>query len=217
MQPDHDTAAIKAVETLIKYRVSTAPVSSLPILKAMPGVIVTTFAELANRVGDTRQNVLNIFGSDNRDVVTTVSPVGGKLTYVIAYNQRLPVFVLQKSLARELGHIVLKHDGTKPEEVREEEARIFARHLLYPRPLIRALQDNLSPLTVEMVGNITGCYDRCLGCIRKTPGAHVPAELNKLVKEQFQNYIDNLLECRNLIISGTEPVDFGSYMDGYEE
>lgn len=217
MQPDHETAAIKAIETLIKYRVSTAPVSPLSILKTMPGVIVTTFADLANRVGDTRQNVLNVFNADNRDVVTTVSTVGGKLTYIIAYNQRLPMFVMHRSLARELGHIVLKHDGTKPEDVREEEARIFARHLVYPRPLIKALLDNFTPLTVETVGNITGCYDRCLTCMQKTPGAHVPAELNRLVKEQVQPYIENLLECKSLIMTGKDPAEFGSFMENYEE
>ena len=219
MRPDHETAAVKAIETLIKYRVTTAPVSPLPILKAMPGVIVLTFAEMARRVGETRQDVMELFNQDNRDVVTTATTIGGKLTYIIAYNQQLPTFMMQRALARDLGHIVLQHDGTKPEAVREEEARIFARHLLCPRPLVRMLQESVHPLTVETVGNVTGCYDRCLTCMQKTPGAHVPAELNKLVKDQFSEYVQNFLTCQSILANGdiTAEADFGTFMDGYEE
>ena len=46
------------------------------------------------------------------------------------YNSSLPDFLLRRTLARELGHVVLEHDGTGPEDVWMEEARCFAYHLL---------------------------------------------------------------------------------------
>ena len=217
--PDINAAAIKAMETLVKHRVCCAPIDPLPILKSMPGVLVLTFAEMALHMGIDRQNVLTAFRTDNRDVVTSVSSVGGKLRYFVAYNQRLPFYMLQRAMARELGHIVLRHDGSKPEDVRATEALYFARHLLCPRPLIKALQDAIQPLTIETVGNVTGCYERCLLGIKKTPGASVPPELNRLVREQMADYIDNFLTCRGILtdndISGV--ADFGTFMDGYQE
>lgn len=216
---DIDRAATAATETLIKYHVSFAPVIPLPILKAMPNVLVLSFAEMASRIGMDRQNVISTFGVDNRDVVTTVTGVGGKLRYFVAYNQRLPFYMLQRSLARELGHIVLQHDGSRPEDVRQEEALFFARHFLCPRPLIKALRDTIKPLTIETVGNVTGCYERCLLGIRRTPGAHVPAELNRAVKAQFADYISNFLDCQTILTNNdiTDVADFGTFMDNYQE
>ena len=219
MTPDYDAAATKATETLIRHKISCAPVDPLPILKTTPGVLALTFAEVAISVGEDRQRVLSSFAADNRDVVTTVCHHEGRLVYIVAYNQRLPFYMLQRGLARELGHIILHHDGSRPESVRAEEALVFARHLICPRPLIKALQEALSPLTMETVGNVTGCYERCLLGIKKTPGAHVPPELNRLVREQFAEYVRNFLDCHSILTSGdiTGPAEFGSYMGNYEE
>ena len=43
MTPDYEKAAAAAVQTLIKYAVKAAPVSPLPILKQVGGVIVQSF------------------------------------------------------------------------------------------------------------------------------------------------------------------------------
>jgi len=48
----------------------------------------------------------------------------------VVYNQRMPFDIVRKALARELGHIVLGHDGTRPEEVRNTEAEHFAKIML---------------------------------------------------------------------------------------
>lgn len=218
MTPDYDAAAIKAAETLIKHRVCFAPVAPLPILKSMPGVLVLTFAEVALRINSDRDRVLSTLASDNRDVVTTVCNRNGRLLYVVAYNQRLPMYMLQRALARELGHIVLQHDGSRPEAVRAEEALCFARHLICPRPLIKALQERIDPLTMETFGNVTGCYERCLLGIRNTPGTNVPPELNRIIREQFADYVTNFVDCLSLLADDpTGAADFGTFMDGYTE
>lgn len=219
MTPDYEKAAIKATEILIKYGVSTAPVFPMPILKRTPGTLVLSFSEISNLIDVERKKLVTLFGLENQDAVTSVRVDEGQLHYLVAYNQQLPFQMVQRSLARELGHIVLEHDDSLPEDVRVLEAKCFSKHLLCPRALIHAIQETGAQLTVEAVGCITGCYGRCQSLIRKLPGVHVPAEMNRKVKEQFADYVDNFLSYQSILVQrDSSPLaDFGQYMDGYEE
>lgn len=219
MTPDYRLAAIKATQTLIQYNVTTAPVDPLPMLKRTPGVLVLTFEEMSERANIDRQDILNIYGCKNQDAVTTVFLDGDDLRYIVAYNKMLSSLIIDRALARELGHILLGHDGTKPEDVRNEEARCFAHHLLCPRPLLYSIMATGIRFTVEMLGNVTGFYDYCLSCIRKQPGVEVPADLNRAVRDQFLPYIKNLFEYQRYasMKDGSALADFGSYMVGYIE
>ena len=217
--PDYEKAAIKAAETLIKYNIRTAPVMPLPIFKQTPGVLVLSFAEMSDMLSVDRNSLVTMFGAENQDAVTSVHVADGKLKYLVSYNQRLPIYMVQRSLARELGHIVLQHDGSLPEDVRIAEAKCFSKHLLCPRAVIHALQTSGIPLTVEAVGVVTGCYERCMKSIRNLPGVHVPAELNKKIREQFSDYIDNFIEYQSILVQKDESqlADFGDFMVGYDE
>ena len=219
MTPDYQRAAIKAAEILIENNISTAPVIPLPVFKRAHGVLVLSFTEMSNRIGIERGNLISMFDPENHDAVTSTHFEDGKLRYIVTYNQRLPFYLLQRALARELGHIVLGHDGSRPEEVRMAEAHCFASHFLCPRPLIYAIQQSGIPFTVEMLGSITGCYERCLQSMRKTPPIHVPAELNRKIRDQFSDYIENFLDFESYLSKSDDSmlVNFGSYMDGYEE
>lgn len=219
MTPDFEKAATKAAETLIKYNIGTAPVDPLPILKKTPGVLVMTFEEMSSKTNIDRKEILDKLGCSNQDALTTVFVNDEKLQYIVTYNRLLSAGIVSRALARELGHIVMGHDGTKTEEVRNAEAICFAHHLMCPRPLIHALQAINIRLTTETVGNITGFYDYCLSCIRKQPGVKVPAELNKKVRDQFLPYIYNMLDYQRYasLKDGSALADFGSYMDYYEE
>ena len=219
MTPDYEKAAIKATETLISNKIGTAPIDPLPVLKKYPGVLVMTFEEVSNKANIERKEILDTLGCKNQDAVTTVFVHKDRLQYVVTYNRLLSSRVIDRALARELGHIVLGHDGSRPEKVRNEEAKAFAHHLLCPRALIHSLQAMNIRLTVEAVGNITGFYDYCLSCIRKQPGVKVPAELNRKVRDQFMPYIVNLFEYQKYasLKDGSALADFGSYMDYYEE
>lgn len=218
MEPNYQKAAVMATEILIKYGITSAPVSPLPILKNTPGVLVFTFESISNHVDQDRRCVISMFGQ-NQDAFTTVNKVGDKKQYIVTYNQQLPQVIIQRSLSRELGHIILGHDGTLPEDVRNEEARAFANHLLVPRPLIHAIRSAGIPITVEMLGNLTGCFDYCLSCMRRIPPVSVPVELNRAVRDQFAAYIDNFIEYhRTASLSDSSALaDFGTYMDNYEE
>ena len=131
----------------------------------------------------------------------------------------LPEYLLQRAIARELGHIVLGHDGSRTEEVRMMEAMFFARHLLCPRPLIKAIQDANIPITIETLGLITGCYERCLVGLQKSHGVFVTPELNRQVRELFSAYIQNFIDCQSILTANDDSmlVNFGSYMDNYQE
>ena len=219
MTPNLERAATAAAETLIAYNVTSAPVAPLRILKSIPGVIVLSFAEMASDIGIERRELMEKYGSMNKDAFTLVRDVGGKLRYFVGYNMLLPEYLLQRAIARELGHIVLGHDGSRPEDVRMTEAMFFARHLLCPRPLVRALQDAGIPITVETLGLITGCYERCLIGMQKSHGVRVAPELNRQIRDQFAAYIDNFIDCRSILTKDDESmlINFGTYMDGYKE
>lgn len=219
MTPNYQLAAIKATETLIEYKIGSAPIDPLPILKKYPGVLVMSFEEMSNKTSIDRKEILDALGCKNQDAVTTVFLDNGQLKYVVTYNRMLSAGIVNRALARELGHIVLGHDGSKPEKVRNEEAKAFAHHLLCPRALIHSIQATGIKMTVETVGSITGFYDFCLSCIRKQPGVIVPAELNRDVRDQFLPYVMNLFEYQRYFAmkDGSALADFGNYMEGYEE
>jgi len=219
MTPDYERAAIKATEILIQYGISTTPIDPLPIIKKTPGVFVMTFEEISKRSNIDRCEVINAVGNQNQDAVTTVFLEGDERRYIVAYNKLLSSKYVDRALARELGHIILGHDGTKPEEVRNAEARCFAHHLLCPRALIHSIQAIGIRLTVEMLGNITGCYDYCLSCMRKQPPVNVPAELNRKIRDQLMPYIKNLFDYLRYASrkDGSALADLGNYMEGYVE
>lgn len=219
MTPDYDRAATAAAEVLIKYGISTAPVDPIPIFKNADNFNVVTFTEMSRMIGMSRQDLVSTFEAENHDAVSSVYLKNGEKHYLVAYNMRLPQYIVQRALAREMGHIVLGHDGSLPEDVRNAEALCFAHHLLCPRALINAIQQSGTRITVEVLGNTTGCYERCLIGMRRTPAAHVPADLNRRIRDQFSDYLADFLDFQSYLSQEDESMiaNFGSYMDGYEE
>lgn len=219
MTPDYERAATMAAETLVKYGISSAPVDPRQILKQIPGTIIMTFEDVSKRTQVEREKLIRMYGCDNQDAVTTVYVNGKDLRYVVTYNKLLSSIIIDRALARELGHIVLGHDGSKPENVRNEEARCFAKHLLIPRALIHAVQVINIRLTTEVLNNLTGCSDHCLTCIRRMPCVHVPAELNRKIRDQFMPYIRTFMDFQRQAVhrDGSALADLGNYMEGYEE
>ena len=219
MKPDYEKAARAAAETLVRFHISSAPVSPLPILKQLPGVLVLSYEKLSSDLGTDRQCVMTMFGEHNQDAFTSFKMVDGRPQYIVTYNQHLSVNLVQRALARELGHIILGHDGSLPEEIRNEEAKAFANHLLCPRAMIHSILATNLRLTVEVFGNLTGCYDHCLSCMRKLPGTHVLADLNRKIRDQFMPYVINFFHYQRTatLTDGSALADLGTFMDGYEE
>ena len=216
MSPDYNKAAIKAAETLVRYNVNKAPVSPLPILEQMDNVIVTSFDELGSAQGYRPCDLALMFGK-GQDAVTSIHTDNGRTWYVVAYNSLLPFSIVQHALAREMGHIVLGHQEGSRENM--EEAVCFAHHLLCPRPLIHAIQATAIRFTTDLLARLTGVYDQCMACMRHLPGTAVPSGLNCFVRSQFMPFIINFFSYYRSAVhdDGSALVDFGTYMDGYEE
>lgn len=216
MTYDLNRAATAATESLIKYSVQTTPVSPLRILEQMDNVIVTSFSEVSDTSGIRRSDLLRMLGK-NRDAITSVHTENGKNVYVIAYNRMLPFSIVQRALAREMAHIILNHEDISEEN--EKEAECFSIHLLCPRPLIHSIQATGMKLTVDMLSNLTGVFDQFALCMRHLPGTSVASALNRFVRGQFMPFFTNFFEYYQYMKpkDGSELVDFGTYMDGYEE
>ena len=220
-KPDFETAAIKALEILITRNISETPVNALSILLARENVRVVPFTKIALDAGMERHDLIQMFDA-NQDAATFHLEMPGMedVRYVVVYNMRLPHEIIRRGIARELGHIVLGHDGkTRVKEARFAEAMTFAHHLLSPRPVIQLLRESGTPLTMNVLTQTVGCSDDCVEDMRNIPGVHVPKELNARVKAQFARGIEEYIRFHKASpIPDRSPVlDIGTYMDGYED
>ena len=220
MKPDFDHAAIKAMEILIEHNITETPIDPMPILKNYPGVRVMSFAHMADDAGVERNDLVPLF-SVNQDAVTFHLGMDIEdVTYVVVYNMLLTHESVYRGLARELGHIVLGHDGiTRPKDVRLAEALCFAHHLLSPRPIIRMIQESDMPLTLSAMTNTCGCVEECIDDMREIPGVHVPAEMNRQVRDQFSRGIQEYIRFHLAapVVDRSPRVDLGGFMDYYVE
>ena len=121
MKPDLEKAARKAKE--LKEAGADCP---LQILKKLKNVAAASFADASARYGICRENLIAMFDHGNQDAIT----VFRNGSYLVIYNQEMPCRMIRYAVARELGHIVMEHDGTRPENVRMEEAECFAKEFL---------------------------------------------------------------------------------------
>ena len=126
MIPNFDRATEKAKEIYAKYKTN----NPLEVIRKQPNTLVLSFLEMSSAIGVNRDALLMVCGEENQDAVTTVHNDDGKIRYLIAYNQTLHDYEINVALSRELGHIVLGHDGSRPENVRNEEALCFAYHFI---------------------------------------------------------------------------------------
>ena len=220
MNPDYDRSATAAMQLLIDNRITRTPILPMPILKNWPGVRVISFARMANLASIERDDLVPLFVRNQDAATFRLDMQIDDVIYVVTYNMRLPFEIVSRAIARELGHIVLGHDGvTRPYEIRRAEAMCFAHHLLSPRPILRMLQESGIPLTMNVLSDTTGCIDECVEDMQSIPGACVPAEMNRLVKEQFRNGIAEYIRFHNAAHKADKSprVDLGTYMDNYEE
>ena len=113
MNPNYDHAAAKAYDTRTQF-------GSDPflVLRRLSNVLVISYESSDMPV--------------DQDAFTCVD---GK-KYIVFYNGSLSPVRQRAALARELGHVILQHDGKDPEEVWDEEATCFAYHFLCPPPSV---------------------------------------------------------------------------------
>lgn len=220
MVPDYEKAATKALEILVNRQTSATPIDALSILLKYPGVRVMTFSRMATETGKERDELVPLFG-ECQDAATfhLDTPIEG-VDYVVVYNRFLSVELVFRAVARELGHIVLGHDGqTRTTDVRMAEALCFAHHLLSPRPVIRLLQEAGVPVTLNVLADITGCTGECVEGLQNLPGVNVPAELNAQAKALFAPGINEYVRFHKALpkADNSPIIDFGTFMDNYRD
>ena len=121
MKPDFEKAAKKAKE--LREAGADCP---LQILKKLNNVAAASFADASVRYGIDRETLISMFDIDSQDAITVFRDG----SYLVIYNQELPCKIIRKAVARELGHIVMGHDGSRLEDVRMAEACYFAEKFL---------------------------------------------------------------------------------------
>ena len=110
----------------------------------------------------------------------------------------------------------MEHKGILPEDVRLAEVMHFARHLCYPRAVIRLCQELGIPLTEQNLSILCGAYGTYIPDLQSVQGSSVPPELNKLIKNQMRPYLMKMLDT--VAFTQEEPLlDLSSYMEGYAE
>jgi transcriptional regulator with XRE-family HTH domain len=217
--PDYDGAATAAMELLSIHEITETPINPLPIMLSYPGVRVMPYTRMASEAGMDREDFIPLFGT-NQDAATFHCAGIGGVKYVVVYNMRLPYEIIWRAIARELGHVVLGHDGvTRSNAVRREEALCFAHHLICPRPILQLIKESKTPLTMNVLANTTGCSEECVDQMRLIPGAAVAPELNRKIKSQFARGISEYLRFHAAAPrrDASPLLDFGSYMDNYKE
>ena len=213
---DFDKAAVMAAQTLVKYEITKAPVSVLSILKQMKNVVVVSFSEVSDTLGIERSQLVPMFDK-KQDAITSLHKNGDFKLYVVAYNKLLPFNIIQHSLARELGHILLKHECDNADNAREAET--FSNHLLFPRALIHILEAAGMKITENVLSDLTGANEQAIRSMRRVPKTDVPAGLNSFVRNQFMPFFLNYFDYHRYVLPRDESAiaDLGTYMNGYEE
>lgn len=220
MVPDFDRAATAAMQILVDNQITDTPIIPLPLLMKQEGVRVMSFARMANEAALERDELIPMFVSNQDAATFNLGVEIDDVKYVVVYNARLPFEIIWRGLARELGHIVLGHNGQlRTKEVRQAEAMCFAHHLLSPRPILRMIQESGLPLTMNVLSDTTGCIDECVEDMQRIPGARVPAELNRKVRAQFARGIGEYIRFHSAAhkVDRSALIDLGTFMDGYKE
>lgn len=118
IEPNYQRSAEKAAEASARFGACSSPCDLLQIFSMLPNVSVVSIS------------VDSVPGREAWDAFSCVRPHDGGFQYIVIYNRLLSPSVLAFALARELGHVILEHDGLAPERVWMEEAVCFARNLL---------------------------------------------------------------------------------------
>ena len=139
MRPDYKRAAEKATETFSQYKMDADNIEPLRILRQLDNVMLVEYSisEMVDGI-DFPDSTVTL--DSDKDAVTLVNRINGKLKYITIYNRKVSVERLTLALSRELGHVILEHDGKTPEFVWLEEANCFAHHFLCPLSIIQPMK-----------------------------------------------------------------------------
>ena len=216
---DCTTAATQAYRALIKYKVSRTPIYPQQIIQEADRTTMVSFGD-PNEIDDiVGTNSFFTLEAGTLVWISAIPEENGLDSYLFTFNRNAPMGEMKLELAVALSHVYLGHAfnyiGSK-KSLRESEC--FALHLIFPRPIIRLLQERGVVLTKRMFSRIFGHCDECLDFILNSEPVSVSPELNRIVKEQFSPYVDKLEDIGIFLADPVgEELDLSKYMAGYED
>ena len=220
MLPDFDRAATVAAQALVDSHIEKLPVRPESVIQTLPNTVLVPYRDVARILNVPRDELL-VMLDPARDAVTYVMNLSdGRQYYVVAYNQQKSFDRLRFTLAHELGHRLLLHNGSRPEAVREAEADHFALHYCCPRAMVALLtRRGIPPLDINFI-NLAGLSPYAIGKYAGCAPSHVDKHLNRILREQFIGYLDSLFDYGLIVREpgpAACPVDMGRFMEGYED
>lgn len=168
--PDLHRAADVAARVLLARQADTLPVDPLRLLRACRDTQVYTFEDAADALNAPRAALATLLR--DVDAVTYRMPSAEKLQYIVVYRTDGNPARLRFTLAHELGHRILGHEGASPAE--EAEADCFASHLLCPEPVVKAVAAHPADVVWRLA---QACYvtDACARSALARPAVRLSA------------------------------------------
>lgn len=204
------TAATQAMRALNKFKISRTPIYPQQIIQESAIATMVTFGD-------------ELMSYENETLpiaILSEHEINDKPHHVFRIERDAPIGRTSLTLAVELGNIYLGHSFDNMSDNAEQTAQCFAIHLLFPRPVIKLLQEHGFIFTEKTFSMVFGFCDWCIDGILNADPVSITPELNRLVKEQFVPYIETMDKLGLLhprILEDEKELDLSRYMAGYEE
>lgn len=195
-RPDLNRAATMAYRVLAERRITSLPVNPLALLRRCRNTQVMTVMDAAEALGMTLAEFERRFGVP--EAMTFRIPADGSLHYIVVYQPDGNPARQRFTLAHELGHRVLAHNGSEPWE--EREADCFASHLLCPRPAVALLEERFERLSPEQAASAFYVSAGCARMLLHAEAVEVDDSLLTRVKNQLSEAVQAVREIKD---SGT--------------
>lgn len=181
-------AASRAYQVLVNQQITSLPVDPLAMLRHCRDTVVMTYAEAAETLGIPPADFERQFGDMDAFTLRRDTPAGRQ--YMVMYRADGNPARLRFTLAHELGHRLLNHEGADPQE--ERAADCFASHLLCPRPVIARLAARFQPLYAEQVAAVCYVSLSCARTLATSPYIFIEDSLTEKVEEQLGAFADSV-------------------------
>lgn len=181
---DLERAARMAYRTLVAREVRSLPVEPLAILHACRDTRVYSAEAAADALDLPPEQIAGMFRE--ADAVTCRISGEGSLHYIVIYRQDGNPARLRFTLAHELGHRLLKHTGSSPEE--EREADCFASHLLCPDPVLRCVSADHAD-AAERIASLCYVSRTCARMTLRRPKLALAPELAAAVEALLSDWL----------------------------
>lgn len=172
-------AATAAYRCLVHLQIDSLPVQPMELLKRCRSTRVMSLEQATETLGQTEAALVRQL--DVADAWTYCAELAdGRTRHIVVFRTDGNPARRRFSLAHELGHIVMQHHGRALWE--EQEADVFASHLLCPQPLLELWAETGRPLDAADIAYTCYVSRACAEKVLTRSRAAVPADLEDEVR-----------------------------------